>query len=194
MEDDEVQRNFLRDMLERGKKGEKPLMIPLQYADAFGVPMQVAEANLEHMADRGWIQAEMKPTTSGKFIFVRSITPTGIDHLNGQKTVPSPIKQTSHNFQGVKDSLIAMGSHSVPTQGPDISFQTFEELYSYLDKNLSGEQAYELKKLLNKLQGEILYGTVKTSTLKKIAALATEYGPPVVTTLDFIARQLGLKA
>ena len=191
MEDDEIQRNFLRDMLERGKKGEKPLMIPLQYADAFGVPMEVAEANLEHMADRGWIQAEIKPTTSGKFVFVRSITRAGIDHLSVQKAMPS-VNQASPNFQGVKDSLIAMRSHSVQTQNPNIG--SFEELYSYLDKSLNSEQVYELKKLLIKLQGEIVYGIVKMSTLKKIAALSSEYGPPVVTTLDFIARQLGLKA
>jgi len=192
MEDDEIQRSFLSDMLERGKKGEKPLMIPLQYADAFGVPMHVAEANLEHMADKGWIQAEMKPTTNGKFIFVRSITRIGIDHLNGQKAMLSSVNPTSHNFQGVKDSLIAMGNHSVPTQNSNIN--SFEELYTYLDRNLNSEQSYALKKLLNKLQGEIVYGYVKTSTLKKIAPLAAEYGPPVVTALDFIARQLGLKA
>ena len=45
--------------------------------------------------------------------------PRGIDHLSVQKVMPS-VNQASPNFQGVKDSLIAMRSHSVQTQNPNI--------------------------------------------------------------------------
>jgi len=191
VDNEEIQRRFLGDILDRVERGEGPLMIPVQYSEVFGVTMHVAETNLEYMAQKGWIRARIEETNSGRFVFVYGITNNGVDRLREQEASSAAANQTNSSFQGVRESLVALGSHSVQGQNPNI--RSFQELYLYLDRNLNSQQVSTLRPLLNQVEVEIRDESVRPATLKKIAALTTAYGPPVATALEFIAQYLGLK-
>jgi DNA-binding PadR family transcriptional regulator len=191
VDNEETQRKFLADILDRTERGERPLMIPVQYTEVFGVTMHVAETNLEYMAQKGWIRARIEDTNSGRFVFVYGITNNGVDRLREQEATSAAPNQPNHSFQGVRESLVALGSHNVQGQNPNI--RSFQELYLYLDRNLNSQQVSTLRPMLNEVEVEIRDESVRPATLKKIAALTTAYGPPVATALEFITRQLGLR-
>jgi hypothetical protein len=192
VDNEETQRKFLADILDRTARGERPLMIPVQYAEVFGVAMHVAETNLEYMAQKGWIRARIEDTNSGRFVFVYGITNNGVDRMKEQEASAAAAHQTDHSFQGVRESLVALGSHSVQVQNPNI--RSFQELYLYLDRNLNSQQVSTLRPLLDEVEVEIRDEYVRPATLKKIAALTTAYGPPAAAAIEFITQQLGLKS
>jgi len=186
---------ILRTAHSKLKQSQQPLLTPSAYARELGIPQNEIELNLHYLVGDSFLGNTVDTMTGGMVIFnLGSILPKGMDAVErgfvSQK--PQPSSPTIHVEGDVIDSQLALGSGINQSQSTTIG--SFQEAYSYLERNLAQGQAEELISLLKTLEAELGSDNVKPSNLKRLRDLAASYGPVVLPVVDFVLRAVGAKS
>ena len=190
MNDEEIRRNFLGDILARKEKHQEPLHIAPEYAQHFKVSVEAAEANIEYMFKRGWIRGATTDMYGKTIIVVQGIYQLGLDHLKGIVTTP-PTMTPGTNFIGNQIGQFAWGNNNFQNQ--TVNIFSFNGLYTYIETYLDKSQSTELRPVLEELEEEVKAGSVAIETLKEIGTKVAKYGPKAAPVIEIVAHLLGLK-
>jgi hypothetical protein len=192
MGNEDIRAKILEDIYNRKQKGLEIMTRPQEYADLLTIPVELAEFNIEYLIDRGLVHGQSTGSigTTKKRSFVTDLTSYGVEAVEGLARQDLAVNFSIISIAGpVTQSQISVGSRITQTQMP---VNTFQDLYSYLDRSFNEAEVRELKGQLQELEEQVKADVIKPSTLTRIAEMIERLGPAALTLMKIVQKLIGL--
>jgi len=187
----DIRAKILQDLYYRRQNGMEILQSPQEYAKLLGIPNDLANFNIQYLAEAGLVQGMpiVAVGTTKKHWLVMDLTSYGIEAVEGRRGQDLAVNFSIINVNApVTQSQIAAGQGILQTQSSEV--KTFEDIERYVDQKISGPDLESLKSELQELRRQVDREQVKPSTLQRIREIAEKWGPAGLVVFEALMKLL----
>jgi hypothetical protein len=187
----DIRANILVDLYYRKQNGMEILQDPQEYAKLLGISNELANFNIQYLAEAGLIQGMPIASvgTTKKHWLVMDLTSYGVEAVEGRRGQELAVNFSIINVNApITQSQIAAGQHILQKQSSEM--KTFDAIERYVDQKISGPDRETLKTELHELRGQVDRAEVKPTTLQRIREITERWGPVGLVVFEAVMKLL----
>jgi hypothetical protein len=187
----DIRANILVDLYYRKQNGMEILQDPQEYAKLLGISNELANFNIQYLAEAGLIQGMPIASvgTTKKHWLVMDLTSYGVEVVEGRRGQELAVNFSIINVNApITQSQIAAGQHILQKQSSEM--KTFDAIERYVDQKISGPDRETLKTELRELRGQVDRAEVKPTTLQRIREITERWGPVGLVVFEAVMKLL----
>jgi hypothetical protein len=187
----DIRANILVDLYYRKQNGMEILQDPQEYAKLLGISNELANFNIQYLAEAGLIQGMpiASAGTTKKHWLVMDLTSYGVEAVEGRRGQELAVNFSIINVNApITQSQIAAGQHILQKQSSEM--KTFDAIERYVDQKISGPDRETLKTELHELRGQVDRAEVKPTTLQRIREITERWGPVGLVVFEAVMKLL----